>query len=479
VLGNSARGVGGGVAAVGRLSAFTLESGAIRENRAEGGGGVAVYEGCSFVMLDGLIEDNQSTVAGGGLVLNRSASLLMKGGRIGGNVSGSGGGLALIENCSLTLSGGEISANSAREHGGGIASDETSSITVEGGLVAGNSAGSFGGGVFSAGRFIKSAGVIRGSDAIEKDSNTAESGASLYLSQYEIAHENTLNEGDTVDSAEGEFFPGAEDEGTEGLSTGPLPPSPDSPALVKAGVLSVGMEAGCLPMEYFEADGSTLAGFDVELAEALAAKLGWKIEFVDRPWSEIFSGLNEGAYDCIISAAAYTWEPEPDYNYTKPYFAIPFLLVVRRDSEHKPEGLEELRGLTVGCLEPEERFLLMCFDAEEKTDLPFALYFYSEYQSCVRDLDEGLVDVVLIDALSAFTFAQGSPEDIFRGLPFEISAGLKNYRSADVFTIFLKKGNDALTGALDRGLDELHADGTLGAISGKFFGIATFPRGEW
>jgi predicted outer membrane repeat protein len=77
---------------------------------------------------------------------------------------------------------------------------------MEGGVLAGNSAGSRGGGIFTAGEFFKTAGIIWGSDAPPGDANAAESGASLYLYQDEISHENTLNEGDTINTE-----PGGED----------------------------------------------------------------------------------------------------------------------------------------------------------------------------------------------------------------------------------------------------------------------------
>lgn len=50
---------------------------------------------------------------------------------------------------------------------------------------------------------------------------------------------------------------------------------------IKAGTLMVGMEIGYPPMEYFDEDGATAIGYDVEVATALAEQMGLDLELVD------------------------------------------------------------------------------------------------------------------------------------------------------------------------------------------------------
>jgi polar amino acid transport system substrate-binding protein len=452
VVGNSARGVGGGIAAVGRL---VLEQGEIRENQAEGGGGVAAYEGCSFVMLDGVIEDNQSTVAGGGLVLNRSVSMRMEGGRINGNRSGSGGGLALIEDCSFTMTGGEIRNNQADEHGGGLASDETSTVAMEGGTLGGNGAGSWGGGVFTAGYFSKSAGLIWGSDALEEDANRAETGASVYLYQGArggVSRETTLGEDETVNGPGFGELAAAQDE--------PEPLPQDFGLTIKPGVLTVGMEIGYPPMEYFDTDGKTPIGFDVELAKAIAAKLGYGVEFVDTAWDGIFAGVSAGEYDCIISSVTYTGERAANYNFTKPYVANSQLLVVRNDSKVKPKTLQEVVGLRL-TYQAETTSDTLATEWIASNNAKIEVFEYDKVMNCFDELNLGRVDVILVDSVVAADYL-AKP-----GNPYEITAEVSN---DEVLAICLKKGNDALTDVLNKALDDLYADGTLKRISQSVFG---------
>lgn len=71
---------------------------------------------------------------------------------------------------------------------------------------------------------------------------------------------------------------------------------------IKDGTLMVGVEIGYPPMEYFDTDGATPIGFDVEVANALADYLG--LELVDTSWDGIFAGVDTGKYDCIIPVSA-------------------------------------------------------------------------------------------------------------------------------------------------------------------------------
>jgi polar amino acid transport system substrate-binding protein len=63
------------------------------------------------------------------------------------------------------------------------------------------------------------------------------------------------------------------------------------------GVLNVGVEIGYPPMEYYDTDGKTLIGFDIELVKALAKKLGLRVNFIDTAWEGIMAGLDINKYD--------------------------------------------------------------------------------------------------------------------------------------------------------------------------------------
>ena len=89
------------------------------------------------------------------------------------------------------------------------------------------------------------------------------------------------------------------DTGNEGTSTEADTTAGDASS--DGGTLRVGMEIGYPPLEYYDDDGVTPIGIDVELANALAEEMGVKVELIDTAWAGIFAGLDKGDYGCIIS----------------------------------------------------------------------------------------------------------------------------------------------------------------------------------
>lgn len=96
---------------------------------------------------------------------------------------------------------------------------------------------------------------------------------------------------------------------SSGGSTGAATGSVDSalaarlPASIKsAGVIKSGTDASYPPMESVGADGKTIEGFDVDLANAVAAKLGVKITLVNSPFDSIIPGIASGKYDLGFSS---------------------------------------------------------------------------------------------------------------------------------------------------------------------------------
>ena len=229
---------------------------------------------------------------------------------------------------------------------------------------------------------------------------------------------------------------------------------------MKQGVLMVGMEIGYPPMEYFDEDGKTPIGFDVEMGKAIAAKLGLTVEFVDTAWDGIFAGVDQNKYDCIMSSVTYTDERAARFNFTKPYVINAQYLIVRKDSLVKPKSLDDVPGLRLtfqGETTSDDLYQAWVNKTGAKVDT----YPYDKVMNCFDELSFNRVDVILVDSVVASDYL-AKPDN-----PYEISALVSD---DEVLAICLKKGNDALTAALNKALDELFADGTIVSISQRIFG---------
>jgi ABC-type amino acid transport substrate-binding protein/ABC-type glycerol-3-phosphate transport system substrate-binding protein len=225
---------------------------------------------------------------------------------------------------------------------------------------------------------------------------------------------------------------------------------------IKKGVLMVGMEIGYPPMEYLAADEITPIGFDVDLAKALAEKMGLTIEFVDTAWDGIFAGVETRRYDCIISAVTITPVRLEVYNFSKPYIQNTLAIVMPKNSKHTVRSPQNLSGLGVAFQDETMSDYYMQELAAQ--GLRFTPYEYDKLIYCFDELRLGRVDAIMTDLLSGFGY-------IGRSNLFEIVW----QGGEEEFGICMRKGNDALTEAVNKALGELFEDGTMLRISSNIF----------
>ena len=223
------------------------------------------------------------------------------------------------------------------------------------------------------------------------------------------------------------------------------------------GVLSVGVEVGYPPMEYFDADGVTLVGFDIELAKALAERLGLQVKFIDIAWEGILAGLDVGKYDIAVNITILP-ERQKRHNFSKPYIDSSMTIVVLKSSSLKIEKPEDIAGLRVAY--QGDTTAQYFTEKLHERGINFTPFSYDKILNCFDDLRMGRVDVVVVDSIAAYDYAgkENSPYEVVWQGP-----------SDEFIGICLKKGNDALTNALDNALDELFDDDTLLKISQKIF----------
>jgi polar amino acid transport system substrate-binding protein len=102
---------------------------------------------------------------------------------------------------------------------------------------------------------------------------------------------------------------------------------------VNEGVLTVGSDIPFPPFEFREGD--DLTGFDVELVEEIASRLGLEVEWVPTAFETIFTQLATGRFDMVASATTITDEREELINFTDPYYRAQQALIV--NSEQTPD----------------------------------------------------------------------------------------------------------------------------------------------
>ena len=191
-------------------------------------------------------------------------------------------------------------------------------------------------------------------------------------------------------------------------------------------------------------------GYEKEMADALAAAMGRKPEFVPSDWETLVSALQRGSFDIIINGLEPTADRLKQIQFSKPYYIFQLALTVR-NSEQQIHSLADCRNRTVGTLGNTAASRLL-----EKEGVPFK--GYADPVAAYRDLELKRIDAVLMD-VPAEVFYVGKSKTLKRaGEPF--------FRGT--YNIGLRKGDDALKAEVDAGIDKIIRDGTLEQILRKW-----------
>ncbi len=226
---------------------------------------------------------------------------------------------------------------------------------------------------------------------------------------------------------------------------------------VKEGVLMVGSEIGYPPMEYFDEDGATPIGFDMELAQAIADDMGLELEIVDTAWDGIFAGVDTDKYDVIMSAVSYTDDRNENYLLSKTYIANAPVLVVPNDSDIT--SMDDMNGRSVAVqMETTADYLVQRYNND---GLNADLRQYEKVINAFDELKAGRVEAVCTDAVVA-SYYLGDESSNYK-IVWEAD-------EKEPIVMCFKKGNDGLKDAMEASIDNLKANGTLGEIATKYFG---------
>ncbi|MGE5614940.1 MAG: ABC transporter substrate-binding protein [Bacillota bacterium] len=223
-----------------------------------------------------------------------------------------------------------------------------------------------------------------------------------------------------------------------------------------ANVLRVGIDDTYPPMEYRDEKGN-LAGFDIEMAQEIAKRLNKEVEFVPTAWSAIFTGLSTGKYDCIISSLSITEERKKTITYTRPYIANNQVIIVGKDNtdiNSENDLGNKIVAVQMGTTSEDS-----CNEFMKVT--PFKEF--KKYEGMTQALNElkiGRVDAVVTDLVVGKYFV-GNDMESFR----LVSTTLPN----EPIGIGFDKKNQKLCDEVDKVLKEMMDDGSLKAISEKWF----------
>jgi polar amino acid transport system substrate-binding protein len=220
--------------------------------------------------------------------------------------------------------------------------------------------------------------------------------------------------------------------------------------LAEEGTLVVGSDINFEPFEFVE-DGEN-KGFDIELMNEIASRLGLEVEYVNTSFDTIFTQLAAGDFDAIISAITITEEREQTIAFSDPYFAANQAIAAPADSDIA--GPEDLAGLDVGV---QAGTTGLDYATENFTEATIQEFPTSD--AAFTALGAGQIDAVFIDL--PVVAAQAEADDAVV-LAAEVDTDER-------YGIGVQQDNTALVEAINTQLEAIIADGTYEELYGNWF----------
>jgi polar amino acid transport system substrate-binding protein len=221
--------------------------------------------------------------------------------------------------------------------------------------------------------------------------------------------------------------------------------------------LVMATSADYAPFEYIESDKSDeIIGFDVDLANAIAGKLGYEVEVKDMDFGGLIQSLKSGQADFVLAGMTPTEKRKKNVDFSDIYYTAQHMVISKKDSGIATE--EDLEGKTVGVQlgsiqegKAEEINETVTITVENRNRIP----------ELIQELKSDRFDAIIIED----TVAKGYLDKEADLTSFTISDDPEEAGSAIAFP----KDSD-LTEKFNQELQKMKENGELQEIIVKWFG---------
>lgn len=228
------------------------------------------------------------------------------------------------------------------------------------------------------------------------------------------------------------------------------------------GSITIGFDNTFVPMGFEEMNGQ-YTGFDIDLAEAVSEKLGFKVQFQPIDWDMKETELQNGTIDAIWNGYSATDERREKVAFSIPYMENQQVLVTKKSKQI--HSVEDMEDKTLGAQAGSSGYL----DFEAQPDLlknrvkDKKANQYQSFNEALIDLKNDRIDALLIDRVYANYYLQS--EGILNDYNV-FSAGFES----ESFAVGIRPADKRLLTALNQAFIELYKEGKFQEISQKWFG---------
>ncbi len=234
--------------------------------------------------------------------------------------------------------------------------------------------------------------------------------------------------------------------------------------------LVVGVDPSVPPLSFYSSSGKII-GYEVDVAQAIADKLGVKLKLVPVTVETRSNELENRVIDYIASGFINNARNAERFLLTTPYIRDAVIVVVMQSftGEMPFQTFADLRNKRIGLVADEEIKAIVARSPlyEQSTRQP---YFYPRMENLLIALDYGQLEAAVINLLTYYSKLT-KEKKLYRavGEPLVIAT----------YSYALRKGDEELLKTINLLLNDMARDGTLRTISTKWFGADVSIVGKY
>ncbi|KHG64728.1 ABC transporter substrate-binding protein [Thermus sp. 2.9] len=221
----------------------------------------------------------------------------------------------------------------------------------------------------------------------------------------------------------------------------------------RSGEIRIGTEGAFPPFNYFD-EKNQLTGFEIDLGNAIAKKLGLKPVWITQAFDSLLIQLNQGRFDFVIASHGITEERAKAVDFTNPHYCTGGVIVSKKGG---PKTAKDLQGKVVGV-----QIGTTYMEAAQKIPGIKQVRTYQKDPDALQDLLAGRLDAWITDRFVA--------KEAIKERKLENTLQLGELVFQEKVAMAVAKGNKSVLDALNGALAELMKDGTYAQISKKWFG---------
>jgi len=209
------------------------------------------------------------------------------------------------------------------------------------------------------------------------------------------------------------------------------------------------------PFEYHDEKTNQMVGYDIDLTEAIAKKIGVPVEIKEMQFTSLIPTLQNGQADLVIAAMYITDQRKEAADFADPYLDTGMVLVVNADNT-AIKSINDLDGKVVG-VKTGATSEKVAQDLKDK-GAKITIKSYKETVDYLLDMENGRLDASINDLLNQLEYNKTHPNVKIVGEPFNKAA----------LGIAVKKGDKELTDLINSVLKEMKQNGEADKLYQKW-----------